>query len=68
MLKLITKLKVFRAMDGLTQQQLADKVSVSRNTINNLEKGEFSPSFLLVWKLAKLFKVKIEEIIYYEEQ
>lgn len=68
MLKLITKLKVFRAMDGLTQQQLADKVGVSRNTINSLEKGEFSPSFLLVWKLAKLFKVKIEEIIYYEEQ
>jgi len=68
MLKLITKLKVFRAMDGLTQQQLADKVGVSRNTINSLEKGEFSPSFLLVWKLAKLFKVKIEEIIHYEEQ
>lgn len=68
MLKLITKLKVFRAMDGLTQQQLADKVGVSRNTINSLETGEFSPSFLLVWKLAKLFKVKIEEIIYYEEQ
>ncbi|MEI7792579.1 MAG: helix-turn-helix transcriptional regulator [Candidatus Berkelbacteria bacterium] len=68
MLKLITKLKVFRAMDGLTQQQLADKVGVSRNTINSLEKGEFSPSFLLVWKLAELFKVKTEEIVYYEEQ
>ena len=68
MLKLKTKLKVLRAMHDLTQEELANKVGVSRNTINSLEKGEFSPSFILVWKISKLFNKKIEEIIYYVEQ
>jgi putative transcriptional regulator len=68
MLKLKTRIRIFRAMEEITQQQLADKVGVSRNTINSLEKGTFSPSFLLVWKISKLFKVAVEEIIYYEEE
>ncbi len=68
MLKLRTKLKVLRAIHDLTQEELANKVGVSRNTINSLEKGEFSPSFQLVWKISKLFNQKIEEIFDYVEQ
>lgn len=68
MLKLKTNLKVLRAMHDLTQEELANKVGVSRNTINSLEKGEFSPSFILVWKISKLFNKKIEEIFDYVEQ
>jgi putative transcriptional regulator len=68
MIKLKTNLKVLRAIHNLTQEELANKVDVSRNTINNLERGEFSPSLLLVWKIAKLFNKQIEEIFYYDEQ
>jgi putative transcriptional regulator len=66
MLKLKTKLKVLRATENLTQGELAKKVGVSRNTINSLEKGEFSPSFSLVWKISKLFNKKVEEVFDYE--
>jgi putative transcriptional regulator len=68
MLKLQTKLKVLRAEQNLTQDQLAKKLGVSRNTIVNLEKGDFSPSFFLVWKISKLFNKPIEEIFNYVEQ
>jgi putative transcriptional regulator len=56
------KLKVFRAMHDLTQEQLADKLEVSRQTINAIESDKYLPSLGLAFKIAKLFKVKIEEI------
>jgi putative transcriptional regulator len=61
------KLKVLRAMSDLTQEELADKLEVTRQTINAIEKGKYLPSLDLAFKLAKLFKVRIEEIFIDEE-
>jgi len=62
------KLKVFRAMHDLTQEDLAEKVEVTRQTINAIEKSKYNPSLELACKLAKLFDVKIEDIFIYEEE
>jgi putative transcriptional regulator len=61
------KLKVYRAMNDLTQEELADKLEVTRQTINAIEKGKYLPSLDLAFKLAKLFKVRIEDIFIDEE-
>lgn len=57
-------IKVFRAKDGYTQQELAKKIDVTRQTIISLEKGNYTPSLDLAFKLSELFKVPIEEIFY----
>lgn len=62
------KLKVFRAMYDLTQEDLAEKVEVTRQTTNAIEKGKYNPSLELAFKLAKLFKVKVEDIFIFEEK
>ena len=56
------KLKVFRAMEDLTQEELADKIGISRQTVIAIESNEYLPSLALAFKLASLFKVKVEEI------
>ncbi len=60
-------LKVLRAQNDLTQDQLAKAVQVSRQTINAIEKEKFDPSLVLAIKLARLFKKDIEEIFIYEK-
>ncbi len=62
------KLKVFRAMHDLTQEDLAEKVGVTRQTINATEKRKYNPSLELAFKLARLFEVKIEDIFIYEDE
>jgi len=59
-------LKVYRAMHDLTQEQLADKVNVSRQTIIAIESNKYLPSLGLAFRIAKLFKVHIEDIFSYE--
>ena len=61
-------IKVLRAQYDLTQAQLADKLAVSRQTINAIEKGKFDPSLPLAFKLSKLFKKTIEEIFNDEDK
>jgi putative transcriptional regulator len=61
------KLKVYRAMHDLTQEQLAEKTDVTRQTINAIEQGKYSPSLELAFRLAKLFGVTIEDLFIYEE-
>ncbi|MGW8145051.1 MAG: helix-turn-helix transcriptional regulator [Anaerolineales bacterium] len=56
------KLKVLRAENDWSQAILADKVGVSRQTINAIETGKYDPSLLLAFKLAKLFNLQIEEV------
>jgi len=56
------RLKDLRAERTWTQADLAQHVSVSRQTINAIEKGKFDPSLPLAFRLAKLFNLKIEEI------
>ena len=56
------KLKVYRAMHDLTQEALADRLGVTRQTILAIEKGKYSPSLALAFKIAEVFDVKIEDI------
>ncbi|MEM4188687.1 MAG: helix-turn-helix transcriptional regulator [Candidatus Hadarchaeum sp.] len=56
------KLKVYRAMHDLTQEDLAQKLGVTRQTIIAIERGKYDPSLLLAFKIARFFKVKIEDI------
>jgi len=62
------KLKVYRAMHDLTQEQLAEEVDVTRQTINAIEQGKYSPSLELAFRLAGLFGVTIEDLFIYEEE
>ena len=59
------KLEEFRIRSGWTQQELADQVEVSRQTIISLESGRYNPSILLAFRLARLFKLQIEELFLY---
>ena len=54
--------------DEMTQQQLADKVEVSRQTIVAIEKGNYSPSLELAFKLARIFSTPLEEVFSYEPE
>ncbi len=56
------RLKVLRAERDWTQAQLAERLEVSRQTVNAIEKGKFDPSLPLAFKAAKLFDMPIEEI------
>lgn len=51
----------------MTQEELAEKLQVSRQTIGSLENGRYNPSIILAFKISKLFGVSIEEIFIYEE-
>ncbi|RRA97550.1 helix-turn-helix transcriptional regulator [Larkinella rosea] len=61
-------LKVERAKLNITQAELADKVNVSRQTINSIEIGKFVPSTTLALKLASIFNVALETIFVLEEK
>lgn len=60
------KLKVYRAMHDLTQEQLADKLGVSRQTVIAIESNKYLPSLGLAFRIAALFQVKIEDVFYVE--
>lgn len=60
-------IKVERARHNLTQQDLAEKVQVSRQTINSIEAGKYVPSTVLALKISKVFGVSLEEIFELEE-
>jgi putative transcriptional regulator len=66
--RLRNHLKEARSRVGLTQQELAEKIGVSRKTINTIENGVFVPSTLLALKLAKAFKTRVEELFELEEE
>jgi len=59
-------IKVYRAMHDLTQENLAEKVGVTRQTIHAIEKGKYDPSLELAFKLSRLFGTRIEDIFHYE--
>jgi putative transcriptional regulator len=62
------RIKVERAEHNLTQADLADKIGVSRQSINAIEKGKFVPSAVLALKIARLFKKPVEDIFSLENQ
>ncbi|WP_271495772.1 helix-turn-helix transcriptional regulator [Enterococcus sp. 5H] len=53
---------VYRAMERMTQQELADKVGVSRQTIIQLERNRYNPSLLIAYDIASVFEVPIEQL------
>jgi len=58
----LNSLRDLRAERGWSQADLADKLNVSRQTVNALETGRYDPSLPLAFAIAKLFKLKIEDI------
>jgi putative transcriptional regulator len=66
-LKVSNRLRVLRAEEGLTQEQLASDVGVTRVTINCVERGEYLPSLELGLLLARRFGRAVEEIFVVEE-
>ena len=60
-------LKVERAIANLTQEELAKKVSVSRQTINAMESNKYVPSAVLAMKIAKTFGKPVEDVFYLED-
>lgn len=60
-------IRVERAIKGLTQEGLATKVAVSRQTINAMEANKYVPSTVLALKVAKIFNKTVEEIFFLEK-
>jgi putative transcriptional regulator len=61
------KIKIERAVNNLTQEQLAEKVSVTRQTINAIELKKFVPSTVVAMKICKVFNKSIEEVFGLED-
>ena len=59
--------KVERAILNITQQQLADAVGVSRNTINSIESGKYIPSTVLALKISRHFRKPVETVFQLDE-
>lgn len=66
-LKVINRLRVLRAQENITQEQLAADVGVTRVTINCVERGEYLPSLELGLLLARRFGLAVEEVFVVEE-
>ena len=62
------RLKIERAILNITQEELAEKIGVSRQTINSIEKNRFVPSTVLALKLSKLFDKSVNEIFELDEE
>ncbi len=60
------RLRDLRTAKGMTQEDLAEIIGVSRQTINAIEKEKFDPSLPTAFRLARLFELKIEELFTYE--
>ena len=62
------RLEELRKARGLRQEELADTLEVSRQTIGSLENGRYNPSILLAFKIARYFGTSIEDIFIYVEE
>jgi putative transcriptional regulator len=61
-------IRIFRAIHNLTQEELAQRISVTRKTVNSIEGGKYNPSIDVAYKMAKLFNVTIEELFCFEDE
>jgi len=61
------RLKVYRAIHDMTQEDLAKKLGVTRQTIISIEKGKYDPSLALAFRMASLLEVRIEDIFDYKQ-
>jgi putative transcriptional regulator len=63
-----TRIKELREEKGLTQEQLAEAVDVTRQTILFLEKGKYNPSLRLAWSIAQVFRKPIEDVFSFDDE
>lgn len=63
-----SRIKELREKYGLTQEQLADKVEVTRQTILFLEKGKYNPSLRLAYKISRVLRSHIEEVFSFDDE
>lgn len=63
-----TRIRELRVEKGLTQEQLADLVDVTRQTILFLEKGKYNPSLRLAWNIARVFDRTVEEVFSFDDE
>jgi putative transcriptional regulator len=63
-----TKIKELREKRNLTQEALAEKVDVTRQTILFLEKGKYNPSLRLAYRIARVLNSKIEDVFSFEDE
>ena len=61
------RLEEIRKQRGIKQEDLAEALAVSRQTIGSLENGRYNPSIILAFKIARYFNMSIEEIFIFEE-
>ncbi|MBK3311717.1 MULTISPECIES: helix-turn-helix transcriptional regulator [Bacillales] len=64
---LITRMKEYRVKLNMSQEDLANKVGVRRETIGNLENGKYNPSLKLAYDIAKILKEPIEVLFRFDE-
>lgn len=62
------RLEQIRKERNIRQEELAERLAVSRQTISSLENGRYNPSILLAFKIARFFGMNIEDIFIYEEE
>ncbi|QQY79643.1 putative transcriptional regulator [Keratinibaculum paraultunense] len=62
------RLEEIRKQRGITQEDLARTLEVSRQTVSSLENGRYNPSIILAFKIARYFNMSIEDIFIYEEE
>ncbi|MBP2015196.1 helix-turn-helix transcriptional regulator [Anaerococcus degeneri] len=62
------RLEEIRKERGITQEDLAKILEVSRQTVGSLENGRYNPSIILAFKIARYFEMAIEDIFIYEEE
>ena len=67
-MKLKTRIRELRARDRLSQEELAQRVGVRRETIGNLENGRYNPSLKLAMDIALVFGATVEDIFTFEEE
>lgn len=65
---LLNRLKEYRARISVNQQEMGKLVGVSRQTISQIERGDYSPSVTLALKIAKVLGVTVEDVFEYEEE
>ena len=67
-LPLLNRLKEYRSRLGVNQTEMGKLAGVSRQTISQIERGDYSPSVTLALKIAKICEVSVEDIFIYEEE
>ena len=66
-MKLQNNIKIFRAKHNMTQDILAQKIGVTRKTVNVIEAGKFSPSVSLAISMATVLKTTVDDLFYFED-